>query len=308
MKPLREVMARAFDPETGLKQNEKADLVLGGLARRRFLAMGGLSVATAMVVAACKHSAAPKPAQTGSLPTTTTVPAQVIDDETLLRTASSIEYNAVDAYTGILGRFTGQQKDIANLFLEQHLSHAQFFVQQTTAVGGTALASSNPVVRQRLIDPYVKLLQTSGENAQQLIAFLGIVEDTLAATYQSFVPTLTTPELRRAIMSVGGVEARHSATWTKLIDGATAVAPVNQDELPATTTTTSTIPGTTTTATTVNPVGTTTTTIQDPLAALDTYGPVLQVPGPFGSLVLALGPNSFAYPPPPPATTTTSST
>jgi len=88
-------------------------------------------------------------------------------------------------------------------------------------------------------------------------------------------------------MAVGTVTARNSAVWAGHIDGAQPVAGL--DTLDAAPTTAA---STTTVAPEPAPGETTTTT--SPALALPADG-VFQVPGAFGSLVEALGPNSYVY-------------
>src|SRR5512143_4037690 len=100
---LKEIVQRIFGSESGLSQQAKADVVLGGLARRRFLAIGGLSVATAAVIAACGENTPPGIPQTGQASTTAALQPQDVTDEVLLRTAASLEHSAIQAYDKALG-------------------------------------------------------------------------------------------------------------------------------------------------------------------------------------------------------------
>ena len=88
--------------------DEKAGLLLGSLARRRFLAIGGLSVATAAVVAACGDDGPPDNVpQSGTAPPTTALAKHTVTDVALLRTASSLEHNAIDAYHTVYMAYPG---------------------------------------------------------------------------------------------------------------------------------------------------------------------------------------------------------
>jgi hypothetical protein len=263
------------------------------LDRRRFLKLGGLTVVTTAIVAACQNKTAPPIPESGELATTTTAPDRVFDDETYLRSASSLEHNAIDAYNSLLPHVSGDIAAMMTLMRDHHVAHAAFFEQHTAAIGGTPFTTANPVVQQNMVDPYVQQLTSGPTDDQQVVSFGVLLENVLASTQQSFSPTLSTPTLRSAMMSVGGSEARHSASWTKLVNGA---HPVQVLSTPIQVTTTTS--GATTTTTTAAPNVATTTTIPSPAATLQAQGALFQVPGPFGSLVQAIGPNSFAYVPP----------
>jgi hypothetical protein len=268
------------------------DLMDVGVSRRRILAVGGFSVAMAAVVAAC---AADKPhaqvPQAGAAPTTTGLPEQVITDEVLLRTASSLEHTLVGAYAAVLalGTLPADAAETVRLFSSHHTDHAAFFEKSTRDIGGSAFTDPNAALQAKIVDPALKAIADAGNKPGDLLWFVYGLENVAAGTFQAFVPALHVPSLRGDVMSVGGIEARHAAIATKLIPTATVVPPAPEDAAAAPTTTT--IKG-----------GTTTTT---PAAQAI---PVSQVPGSFGSLTAVavaivdvqeswdiLGPNSYQY-------------
>ncbi|MFM8854182.1 MAG: hypothetical protein ACKOGL_13500, partial [Acidimicrobiaceae bacterium] len=83
------------------------------LTRRELLRLSGLSLASGLVLAACgKHTGVVDDgaiARLGESPSTTALAEAKVTDEVLLRTAASLEYNAIDTYTAALGLgvFTG---------------------------------------------------------------------------------------------------------------------------------------------------------------------------------------------------------
>ncbi len=274
---------------------DHAEAVLGGLSRRRFLRIAGFSVAGAAVLAACKKDVpgSTNVPQAGLTPVTSALPNRIIDDVTLLRTASSLEYNAIDAYESMLSLVTDQTlKDTISLFRDHHKDHAASAEAATTQLGGDAFTDKNPVVDAGIVQPALKLITDGGGQAADIIAFAYAIETVSAETYQSFVPLLTKPSLRSAVMVVGGSEARHAAVLAGLIKDATPVAPIVTGTGSTTAAPTTTIVGTTTTLKGGNPP------------------PVYQVPGIFQPLTPAevgvnkvtitadlLGPNSYMYVP-----------
>src|SRR5689334_4013866 len=105
MRTMRNVVDRLFGGDSSESAFAKADFLTGGVNRRRFLQIGGMTVATAAVFAACgtddsKDSAsADKKGAAGSSSsgdTDTTMAGDASSDVKILRTASSLEVLAVD--------------------------------------------------------------------------------------------------------------------------------------------------------------------------------------------------------------------
>jgi hypothetical protein len=276
-----------------LMVDDEAPLAVASISRRRLLTAGGCCVATAALIAACGPDQ-PKGQvpQAGLAPTTTAVPEQVINNAVLLRTASSLEHSLVNAYTKLLAT-PGLKADAASLgqlFQSQHTEHATYFEGLTTDAGGKPFTSSNAAFDANVIEPGLAFIQKSGNESDDIIMFLYAIETAAAGTYQSFIPTFSTPNFRSSIMTVGGIEARHSAVFAKLVPNSTLAPPIPGAPVPTTTTTSTTqSKGPTTTAPNPPP-------------------PVYVVPGPFGQLTATpivightaysvdiLGPNSFEY-------------
>ena len=243
----------------------------GALTRRRIIKVGGLSMASAAVLAACKKSTRAAIPASGSVESVNTAPRQQIDDIVLLRTASSLEYVVVDVYQYALDKslLSSAVADVAKVFQSQHRDHAKEFEATTTQIGGQAFAQRNEVVWNAVVAPVIGDLH----DEQSVLEFAYTLEDIAAATYQSMVTTLSKPALRMSLMAVGGVERRHASIIAGLIPRAT-LAPVLKSQTAATTTTA----GPTTSAGGTAPPA-----------------PVYRVPGTYGPLTAALGPNSFEY-------------
>ncbi|MDQ3107996.1 MAG: ferritin-like domain-containing protein, partial [Actinomycetota bacterium] len=161
MKSMRDLVARLFgnSDESGIA---KADFATGGLNRRKFMQIGGLTVATAAIFAACGSD------DTGD--TAGDVADDAADDAgstgdkgdiTILRTASSLEVLAVDVYQKAIDSKlvkTAAIGDAAKLFQSQHKEHAALFQGATKKIGGEEMKDANPVVLQSLQGPIAALM------------------------------------------------------------------------------------------------------------------------------------------------------
>ena len=265
-------------------------------SRRRLLAVGGFSVAAAAVIAACAPDKPhPQVPQAGVAPSTTALPEQNVDDQVLLRTASSMEHSLADAFTMVLGLgvLSGTTAAHVRRFGQNHAQHATFFEDLTRDIGGEPFTTGNDPLQKNVIDPALKAIADAGNDPADLSWFVYGLENVSTGTLQSFVPVLQVPRLRGAVMSVGGAVARQAATAATFIPTVKVVPPSAEEEEAAAAATTST---------TLAPGAPTTTTPASQAI------PVSQVPSSFGSLTpvavaiagdeLAwnlLGPNSYEY-------------
>jgi hypothetical protein len=200
------------------------DVVLGDFNRRNFLRIGGLTIlggaimavtGPELVAAAATRTATKTP--TTAKPNTTMAPvvtkapakstAKATMDVSILRTASSIEELAVAAYqiaidSGLVK--TAAIGDAAKYFQAQHREHSGLFQSLTKKAGGAAFTTANPALLKAL-DPQIKALK----DEMGIVAFALSLEQIAASTYQSNVGMFTDTTLNKAIMTVGGVEARH---------------------------------------------------------------------------------------------------
>jgi len=207
MRSMRDIVNRLFDGGAGESATAKADFVTGGVNRRRFIQIGGLSVATAAIFAACGSDKGSSSSSATTEATTTTIDAMA--DVQILRTASSLEVLAVDVYqkaidSGLVK--TQAIADAAKLFQSQHKEHAGLFEGATKKAGGEVFDKANPVVMQSLQGALSQLKDETG-----VVQLALQLEMAAAATYQSTVGAFKDPTLNQAAMSVGGVEARHVA-------------------------------------------------------------------------------------------------
>jgi hypothetical protein len=205
---MKDFVARLLDPETRASTEHKADFILSGLNRRRFLKIGGTSVLAGAVLAACGSD--DKKSSNGATGGGDSTKGST-NDLTILRTASSLEHVAIDVYqkaidnAKALGISSGVA-DVAKLFQSQHMDHAGFFEGATKQLGGSAFTVANPAVMESLAGRIAAL-----KNETDVITLARDLENVAAATYQSTVGAFDNLALNAKSMSVGGVEARHAA-------------------------------------------------------------------------------------------------
>lgn len=225
MPAAREIVDRVIGDEQ-LDADQRAGLLLG-FNRRNLLRFGGTFVAAGAVLAACGDDDA-TPASDATTATTAgaaTTAATAMSDTTaasggeftpspendivLLRTASSLEVLAIAAYQTAIDSglvTTAAVGEAAMLFQAQHQEHAALFQGATTAAGGEAYTEPNAVVFEAL-QPTINAL--SDEMGVVQLAY--DLEVAAAQTYQFAVAKVSDGSLNKALMSVGGVEARHAA-------------------------------------------------------------------------------------------------
>ncbi len=232
MPEFERALTRFLDRESRTEEETSA-VLLNGLSRRSLFRIGGVTIAGAALLAACGSdgksatttlattSPTTVPGTTGStMPGTDTTMMTTSDDIVWLRTASSLENLAVAAYqlgidSGLVT--TSAVADAAKLFQGHHQEHSQFFQAATKNLGGDPYTEANSVVLASL-QPTIDALK----DEQGVLMLALTLERAAAATYQSGVGNLMDLTLNKALMSVGGVEARHAA----VLAGVLAESPV----------------------------------------------------------------------------------
>jgi len=226
----RDSLMRLLVDDKETPAEAKADVLLGGFNRRRFLRLSGLAVAGGAVLAACgsdkKNTSA---SSSGSESTTATTAAAAgsgsgnTTDQTIARTAASLEIFAVSVYgTAIQNAAALKISDpvakAATLFKSQHDEHAKAFNAAATQLGGQPYNDPNPTAAKAFAAQIAAL-----KSEQDVLTFAFALEQIAAQTYQGVGMKLSTPMLRQTAMTVGGVEARHMAILGHFIQPPTAV-------------------------------------------------------------------------------------
>lgn len=187
--------------------------------RRRFLALGGATVAFSAIAVACGSGSADEPLPfTGTLPP----PGRSIppargraEDITLLRTAQSIEALAVEVYQHALsgGLVTSDRAtSMARLFEDQHAENIPVVGSLVSDAGGRPHPEANPYLWETVFAPALEAAATEDEVLVQLLA----VEATCSQNAAFANELLSTAELRQSLTAVGAPSARRSSVLLEL--------------------------------------------------------------------------------------------
>ena len=216
----RDSVMRLLVDDQETPSEAKADVLLGGFNRRRFMKLSGVAALAGTVLAAC-GSDDDKKTEGGATATTETTAAAAgggnKTDQTIARTAASLEIFAVAVYDKAIMnaaalKISDPVAKAAVLFKSQHDEHAKAFNAAATQLGGTPFAEPNPAAA-KAFEAQIAALKTE----QDVLKFAFALEQIAAQTYQGVGMKLSTPMLRQTAMTVGGVEARHMAILAHFI-------------------------------------------------------------------------------------------
>jgi rubrerythrin len=203
---------------------------MSNISRRDALRVGGLSVFGAAFLAACgKQSGVVESSNIlseGVVPPTTALPAGIVTDVVLLRTAASLEYNAIDTYNAVLegGLLTGEYAkltDAVKRFRDDHQAHADAVNQLVVASGGKAHTCANVRIDTLYIKPALALI-TADDNpdlSKDVVALAHALENIATQTYQGVVASLVAPSLRADAIRIAQDEARHAVVLAQVLNG-----------------------------------------------------------------------------------------
>lgn len=198
------------------------------LSRRRFFIAGGATISFGALLAACGGSTTTEIARIGNAPEKTELVDAPVTDIALLRTATSLEHNAIFVYEAVAaaGLLSGDAATLAARFLSDHKAHADATASLTEKLGGKAYNEPNPRLQSVYIEPALRLI--TGDEASGISATDDAVADVLAlayaletiagSTYQVYIPMLADPALRGAAIGIGEQEARHAAVIGSLLN------------------------------------------------------------------------------------------
>lgn len=210
---------------------------MNNLSRRELLRLSGLSLASGLVLAACGKQEGVIDdgaiARLGEAPSTTALASVEVTDEVLLRTAASLEYNAIDTYTTALGMgiFTGDlavANEVSKRFRDDHQAHADAVNGLIRALDGKEHRCANTRINSLYIEPALKIINDDKNPnvGLDVIALAHAVENLAAQTYQGVVAMITDPKLRAAAIQIGQQESRHAALLAQVLNpGLGAVGP-----------------------------------------------------------------------------------
>ena len=212
------------------------------LSRRELLRLSGLSLASGLVLAACgKQSGLVDDnaiASLGQAPKITPLAEAEVTDAVLLRTAASLEYNAIETYMTALdlGVLTGDLAKVTEMvkrFTDDHQQHADAVNALAVKLGAKEYTCSNTRINDLYIAPALKIITEDGNPnpAMDIVALAHAVENLAAETYQSVVGLLTDPMLRADAIRIGQQEARHAALLAQILNpGLQGVGPTSNEQ------------------------------------------------------------------------------
>jgi rubrerythrin len=207
------------------------------LSRRQLLRMSGISIAGSLALAACSKQAdieqSSNIASAGTVPPTSALPPAEVNDVVLLRTAASIEYNAIDTYelalsAGLLTGDYAQLADAVKRFRDDHQRHAEAVNKLTVSLGGKPFTCANDRINSTYIEPAIALITADGnpDAALDTVALAHALENLAAQTYQGVVGLLSSPALRADAMRIGQDESRHAVVLAQVLNpGYASVGP-----------------------------------------------------------------------------------
>lgn len=207
------------------------------LSRRELLRLGGIGAISAGMLAACGKQAGviddKAIASLGTVPPTTALAEAEVNDVVLLRTAASLEYNAIDTYKWALdqGLLTGdfaKAAEAAKRFGDDHQAHADDINKLIVSLGGKSHACANERVDRLYIQPAIKLITTDGnpDSAKDAATLAHAFETLLAQTHQGLMPVVLSPAIRAVMIRIGGYSARRAVVLAQILNpGLGAVGP-----------------------------------------------------------------------------------
>jgi hypothetical protein len=200
----------------------------GRASRRDALKIGGLAVSLGALAAACGNgrTGITEPGRVGNAPTVEPLDDFPIDNAALLRTATSLEYTAIEVYQRALdldGAVPAALRPAMERMIEEHETTAEEMAELTVAVGGEPWTCANLWFMERLVEPVFAAIAQDAEPeavTSDVLTFAIVFENFAAASHQELIVSVTDPTARQAHARAAALEARHSATLAIAMNGA----------------------------------------------------------------------------------------
>ncbi len=172
--------------------------------------------------ACASNTAGGTPGRVGIAPPLPTLP-EVEDpasDVTLLRTAQSMEYSALELYKALIatGELSSDEAALFDRIVQDHTRHADEIGQLITAAGGEPFPCSNQFMMNRSINPALAAMEGTDDAHRDVLNIAWGFESMFGASYQSFVRLLQGLDLRTAAAIHSGEEQRHSTVLARVIN------------------------------------------------------------------------------------------
>ncbi|MDO8364679.1 MAG: hypothetical protein Q7V88_17445, partial [Actinomycetota bacterium] len=223
-------------PATPTPANSTPATPTSQMGRRGLFRLGGLTLATAAVAAACgKSEAGDVPARVGEGGTTPKLPDAVVDDGVLLRTMAGIETSIAAAYGKMLddGLISGgsatlpdlgdQTAQVANFQMHHTMAAESFNVlaqeqgAEPWTCGNTRLDNAfiapifDRVVNGAAATDSAKAVPPSEDPVRDMINLVHTLESLSAASCQALVASVNDIALRFSAMQIGVRSSRQAA-------------------------------------------------------------------------------------------------
>jgi len=203
---------------------------MSGLTRREVFQGGGMLLAIGVIGSACASpDAGGTPGRVGIAPPLPTLPAveDPPSDATVLRTAQSMEYTALELYKALMatGTLKPEEKPVFDLIVQDHTRHAAEVGQLITASGGDEYACPNAFMMDRSVNPVLAAMEGSDDVHRDVLNTAWAFETNFGASHQSFVKMLQGLDLRTATAFHAGEEHRHAEVLARIINPAQTFSP-----------------------------------------------------------------------------------
>ena len=177
---------------------------MSAMNRRDALRTGGLVVALGAIAAACGEDGEAAPGRIGIAPPPATLPTveSPASDVTILRTAQSLEYTALEIYAALLatGELSGDETAVFEAIVADHERHAAMIGELVVGAGGEEYACANTFFTNRSVTPTLDAMEGSDDPHRDVLNIAFAFESMFGSSYQSFVGRLSDPALRQAML------------------------------------------------------------------------------------------------------------
>jgi rubrerythrin len=199
------------------------------LGRRTLIRNGAITVSLGAITAACGtgRTGSTDPGRLGVGDQAPELLDEEITDLTLMRTAQSLEYTALDVYaaaaaTDALG---SGESALVERFVEDHQRHAEAVGAIIVGLDGEPFECANPFLVERAVIPILGAIDGSDDLPRDLLQIAYAFEQLAAASYQSLVSMLVDRQLRTSAMTIGTEENRHAAALAAALTPDTYFSP-----------------------------------------------------------------------------------